>query len=114
MSELIKGVVIHKGDIQSFGNYSKRILVVKTEGDYPQEISVDFGGKNSELLNAVNVGDQVDVSYNLRGRCFEKNGTKSWFNSVDGWKCFITKKGNKQNTNHSVQPPVGNDDDLPF
>lgn len=38
------------------------------------------------LLDALQVNDQVKVSFNLRGRKWEKDGQTSYFTNLDAWK----------------------------
>lgn len=38
------------------------------------------------LLDGLNINDQVKVSFNLRGRKWEKDGQTSYFTNLDAWK----------------------------
>ena len=61
-----------------------------------------------------NIGDQVEVSFNLSSR--EWNG--KYFHNIDAWK--IEKTGEEETENNNLEePPVFNtpaseEDDLPF
>ena len=72
------------GDIQSFNSgFSKRELVVTIpDGNYPQDICVEFHKDRADLLNALAIGDHVKVTFNLRGR--EYNGR--YYNTLVAWK----------------------------
>lgn len=39
-----------------------------------------------EILDKVNPGDKIVVSFNVRGSKWEKNGQVSYFNNLDAWK----------------------------
>lgn len=72
---------------QVTASYTKRELVVKTDEQYPQLILIEFGqGKCNEYLDKKNVGDQITVSINLRGReWINPQGEAKYFNSIQGW-----------------------------
>jgi len=79
---------IHKvGNSETFGNYEKRELVVKTDEAYPQLICIEFGqGKCNEYLDKLAIGQDVTVGINLRGREWTNpQGEVKYFNSINGW-----------------------------
>jgi hypothetical protein len=84
----IKGKIKVIGQTKTFGNgFSKRDLVVTTQEQYPQDILVEFIKDNCESLNNYNVGDQVEVAINLRGREWTSpQGEVKYFNSIQGWR----------------------------
>lgn len=91
MSE-IKGELIVKGQTEEVGTsgFKKRSAVVKTEGQYPQTILVEFVKDKCDLLNSVNIGDKVTINYNLNGRKWTSpQGEDKYFNSVQGWKVTV-------------------------
>ena len=69
------------------GSFLKRDLVVTTDEQYPQFISIDFVQDKCDLLNSFKVGENVKVSINLRGREWaDPQGVIKYFNSVQGWR----------------------------
>ena len=69
------------------GSFLKRDLVVTTDEQYPQFISIDFVQDKCDLLNNYQVGENVKVSINLRGREWaDPQGVIKYFNSVQGWR----------------------------
>lgn len=114
------------GETQTFGNngFRKREVVVTTEEQYPQHIMVEFVQDKTDLLNNYQVGQNVKVSINLRGREWvNPQGETKYFNSIQGWRIESLQEGAAGN-----MPPVApaeafqpaNDlkeddhDDLPF
>lgn len=83
----VKGKVHKIGNSETFGNYTKRELVVKTDEQYPQTISIEFGqGKCNEYLDKLTLGQNVTVGINLRGREWKNpQGETVYFNSINGW-----------------------------
>ena len=72
---------------QVSASFKKRELVVATEEQYPQFISINFVQDKCDLLNNYNVGDAVKVSINLRGREWvNPQGETKYFNDIQGWR----------------------------
>ena len=85
--------------------FSKRLVVVKTEGDYPQTIPVEFTQDKTAVLDKYSIGDNVTVEFNLRGNEFKGK----YYVSLLCWK---TSKldGSSASTNTGDK----GDDSLPF
>ncbi len=105
-------------DEQTFGSgFRKREMVVTVEeGKYPQEINLEFVQDKVSLLDTLQVGQKVTVSFDIRGR--EYNGR--YFNNLQGWKI---EAGTSSTTNDQQRPVFENsapanlddfDDDIPF
>lgn len=101
-------------------SFKKRELVVTTEEQYPQHILVEFTQAKVDDLNSFQVGEQVKVSINLRGReWINPQGEAKYFNSITGWR-IEANAGNVPAGN--ATPPfettsiaqVDDNDDLPF
>jgi hypothetical protein len=87
--------------------FSVREFVVTTpDAKYPQDILFQTVNDRMDVLESLGVGQQVEVSYNVRGREF--NGR--YYNTLDAWKVQVT--GSKP-SQPSTQP-IELDDDLPF
>jgi single-stranded DNA-binding protein len=72
---------------QVSASFRKRELVVTTEEQYPQYISVNFVQDKCDLLNNFRVGEAVKVAINLRGREWvNPQGETKYFNDIQGWK----------------------------
>ncbi len=72
---------------QVSASFKKRELVVTTDEQYPQHIMVEFTQDKCDLLNNYNVGEDVKVSINLRGREWvSPQGETKYFNSIQGWR----------------------------
>ena len=90
----ITGKVVKLKPIETFkGGFQKRIVVVKTAEQYPQELPIDFLKDAVEKLDDISEGSNVKVGVNLRGNKYtnakgEEVNTVSligWFiNNTDG------------------------------
>jgi single-stranded DNA-binding protein len=76
-------------DTQTFGSngFRKRELVVTTDEQYPQMLMIEFVQDKCDLLNNFQVGQDVKISINLRGReWINPQGEAKYFNSIQGWR----------------------------
>ncbi len=72
---------------QVSASFRKREMVVATEEQYPQFISINFVQDKCDLLNSYQVGEAVSVSINLKGREWTNpQGEVKYFNDIQGWK----------------------------
>lgn len=82
------------GKVKVIGNtidvsasFKKRELVVATDEQYPQFISINFVQDKTELLDKYRLGEEVKVSINLRGREWTNpEGETKYFNDIQGWR----------------------------
>jgi len=67
--------------------FQKRELVVTTGEQYPQHILINFVQDKCNLLANYKIGDNVNVSVNLRGREWvNPQGEVKYFNDIQGWR----------------------------
>ena len=86
----------------------REFVLTETSTQYPQDLLIQCTQEKCNILDMYKVGDGVNVSINLRGRGYEKNGKNKYFNSIEAWK--IAKSGQEPinaNPNNKVE-------DLPF
>ena len=97
--------------------FTKREMVVIVEdGKYPQEINIEFVQDKVALLDSVQAGQEVTVTFDLRGREYKGR----YFNNLQGWKIVIV--GDEPaftSADPSPTPPYPTpsdfeDDDIPF
>ncbi len=77
------------GDIKTYGDngFRKREVVITTQEQYPQHLLIEFIQDRCEFLDSFNVGENVKISINLRGREWENpEGEIKYFNSIHGWR----------------------------
>ena len=103
---------------QVSASFKNRQLVVKTDEQYPQFISVTFVQDKCDLLNGYKVGQTIKVSINLRGREWTNpQGETKYFNDIQGWRIeTVASEQQKMPPAPSEQPPSGEEEDpnLPF
>lgn len=85
--EVLGKVKVINPEQQVSASFKKRELVVTTEEQYPQHIMIEFTQDKTDLLNQYNLGEQVKVSINIRGREWvSPQGETKYFNSIQGWR----------------------------
>lgn len=84
----VSGTVKKTSDVQTFpSGFRKRELILTTEEQYPQHLSIEFVQDKADLLNELKIGDEVKVSINLRGREWTSpEGVTKYFNTIQGWR----------------------------
>jgi len=95
-------------------SFKKRELVVTTEEQYPQHILIEFTQDKCDALNNYQVGQDVKVGINLRGREWvNPQGETKYFNSIQGW--IIEKNGEAPTQKEEFVPPLQEEhEDSPF
>jgi hypothetical protein len=98
--------------------FSKRELVVTTEEQYPQHISIQFTQDKCDLLNKFSIGQSVEVGINLRGREWTSpQGEVKYFNTIEGWRVNSQTETVEKHPHELAPEPMTqeeNDDLLPF
>ena len=95
--------------------FTKREMVVVVEdGKYPQEINLEFVQDKVALLDNLQPGQEVTVTFDIRGR--EYNGR--YFNNLQGWKIAAADEAVSSSGDQASAPPYPTpadfDDDIPF
>jgi hypothetical protein len=114
---------------QISASFRKREAVITTLEQYPQHILIEFVQDKGDLLNTVNVGQEVKVSIDIRGREWTSpDGQVKYFNSIHGWRIEQNSPSQENQASASTAPapptnlppldalPKDNsdEDDLPF
>ncbi|HEX8326199.1 MAG TPA: DUF3127 domain-containing protein [Hymenobacter sp.] len=119
--------------------FRKREFVLEVQdGQYPEHIKFQMVQDKTSLIDPYKMGDEVKVTFNLRGRGFNKNGQMIYFTNLEAWKIEPAAAGGSgggsygggqqaaprpaaqnQNPTLRAQPsaaPIASDDDndLPF
>ncbi len=100
----------------------REFIVEKTENvsgrDFTDHIKFQCIQERCDLLNNFNVNDEVKISFNIKGRKWEKDGRGGYITNLDCWR--IEQLGNAADQpppyTAADEPPMadGAEDDLPF
>jgi len=74
--------------VQVSEKFSKREFVLTDSSSmYPQDILFQLTQDKCSLLEGIQVNDQIEVSFNLRGREWTNpQGEVKYFNSLEAWR----------------------------
>jgi hypothetical protein len=81
--------------------FSKREFVLTTEANtpYPQSVKFEFTQDKTTVLDSYNLGDEVSVSFNIRGRLHNGNNGEQCYVTLQAWR--IEKVGETFSGNHA-------------
>ena len=75
--------------------FEKRDLVIITDDIYPQTIIIQFTQQRCDLLDSLQVGQNVKVYINIKGREWTNpQGETKYFNTIEGWKIEVIQTTN--------------------
>lgn len=120
---VIEGKVIEKFDTQSIKETFKKrefVLEYAENPQYPELLKMELIQSNCEQLDAIEVGDDVVVNFNLKGRKWtDPNGEAKYFNSLQAWRVdkkstTTSESSTPETTQDWTKEDFSQDDDLPF
>lgn len=108
-------------------SFRKREFVVETresknDREFIEAIKFQLTQDKCALLDNVNLNEDVKITFNLRGRRYEKDGKVSYFTNLEAWRVESLSKGNSAPAPQASAPAQveqvaatsAPDDDLPF
>ncbi len=124
----LQGTVKKIFETQTFASgFQKREMILLTQEQYPQPISIEFLSEKTNLLDSLKEGDNIKVAINIRGREWTNpQGEVKYFNSITGWKLEKVAENTQEPVKASAptetvaapsnENPFADDedDDLPF
>ena len=113
----IKGKLVENLDtVPITETFKKREFIIQDNKnpEYPEFVKVELIQDKVSLLDNLNVGDEINVLINIKGRKWEdKEGNIKYFNSIQGWKIETENEGiNQENSEDEINQD--SDEDLPF
>ncbi len=126
MFKLTGSIKVIKDTVQISEKFAKREFVVSdTSNMYPQDILFQLVQDKCSILDQYSENDQVEVSFNLRGREWTSpQGEVKYFNTLDAWRIEKVGQGIPQSgpsemnldstQTANTENSESDDDDLPF
>ena len=111
----VSGGIIQIYPAQTFGTFTKREFVVKTEDEYPQSLKFEFYNEKCEVLDAFNLNDRVTVKFRIRGSA-TKDGQR-YFVNLSAWQLDRLATGAVAPADDEPpmpEAPGGDDTEMPF
>ncbi len=115
MSFEITGSLILKEDtVNITDTFKKREFVIEVlnerNSDWNDFIKFQLTQNNCSLIDTYNLGDSIKVSFNLRGRKWEKDGKISYFTNLEAWR---VEKDQASTASMEQAPPAFQETDIP-
>lgn len=130
----IIGILYLKGNIVELptrkGDTLKKMEIVLDAPEYDQRTGQRYdnypkleviGDRCDTIAQSVDVGDKVSVSFDVKGRKYEKDGDDRFFNSLVAYQVDLLEKAQPQSAQPQQPQPQpqaqatgDGDDDLPF
>ncbi|PKQ65082.1 hypothetical protein BZG02_04435 [Labilibaculum filiforme] len=120
----INGKMIVKEDTQSISDrFKKREFVIEVENERNSEwndfIKFQLTQDRCDLLETVSLYEEIKVSFNVRGRKWEKDGKVNYFSNLEAWRIEKVQAAGSPvpempEFRAEDVPPAPEEDDLPF
>lgn len=103
-------------ETETYGTFQKRSVVIVTDEQYPQTLSLEFVQDKCSLLDKYKKDDNVKVSINLRGKEWvNPEGVAKYFNTIQGWRIEKVEESEIPSAEQfQPQTQTAEQDDLPF
>jgi len=72
--------------------WNRQEFVIKTDDPkYPKDVCFTLFGDKTSLLDSINIGSVVDISFNVESREYNEK----WFHNLNAWKIDEIKTANE-------------------
>ena len=112
--KLVKALDVESGTSKAGKEWKKQSFVIDTGSQFNPEVCFSlFGEDKIAMLQGINTGEEIEVSFNLSSR--EYNGR--YYHNIDAWR--INKAAGSVIAAHEDEAPFpaqtnAEEDDLPF
>ncbi|MFO8086919.1 MAG: DUF3127 domain-containing protein [Bacteroidales bacterium] len=124
MSYELEGKLIEKFDTRQMSEkFKKREFIIEkreeTGGrEFIDTIKFQLTQDRCNIIDNINTGEEVKVSFNIKGNRWEKEGKVNYFTNLDVWRVEALAPGNPDEQMSSAatpgnQAPMPEADDLP-
>ena len=114
----IKGKLVEKFEtVQITETFKKREFIIQENKnpEYPEYIKVELIQDKVSLLDSLNIGDEINVLINIKGRKWEdKDGNTRYSTEILGDNMTMLGGKPSSETPVEVAPATDKKDDLPF
>jgi len=97
-------VAIFPTEYRGERQFASRNFVIEIEGQYPQQVQFQTVQAYCDQLDLYAVDQQVEVSFDLRGRAYEKDGVTKYFTTLNAWR--IKKVGDQSVAPNTMTAPA--------
>ena len=83
--------------------WNKQEFVIETDEQFSKKVCFTLFGDKTSLIEGLNPGEEVEVSFNLESREF--NG--KWFHNINAWKIDKSSENQTRRRNHRAGNQTG-------
>ena len=94
IGKLLQKLPLQSGIGRTGNSWQKQEFVIETIEQYPKKVCANLWGDKLDMLDTVNIGDTVKVSFSIESREF--NG--KWYTDIKAWKIEPATEGPAQPT----------------
>jgi len=120
----VTGILKVKSNTQQVSDKFKKreFVITDNSSQYPQHISFQLVQDKCAIIDQYNVGDEIKVHFNLRGREWTSpQGEIKYFNSLEAWRIEGGSGGGNASSGNKAEAiaessftAASESDDLPF
>ncbi|MFO8001000.1 MAG: DUF3127 domain-containing protein [Marinilabilia sp.] len=93
--ELTGQLIVKEDTVKISDKFQKREFVIEVPNErrpeWPDFVKFQATQDKVDIVEPFNIGDEVKVNFNIRGKKWEKNGKVNYFTNLDAWR--IEKAG---------------------
>ena len=100
-------------------SFQKREFIVETKEEnsgkeFIETIKFQLTGDKCNILDTFVKGEDVEVSFNIRGRVWRKDDKVSYFTNLEAWRVSHHKDATQDSVDDLKPESEDDDQDLPF
>lgn len=121
--ELIGTLILIENTQEISASFKKREFVIEVanerNNDWNDFIKFQITQDKCSVLDQFQIGDRIKVTFNIRGRKWEKDGKVNYFSNLEAWRVEKAVAGSVENVPpppyiETEIPPADVNDQLPF
>jgi hypothetical protein len=121
--EIVGSIIVKEDTVDISSSFKKREFVIEVinerNSDWNDFVKFQLTQDKCALMDSFQLGDSIKVSFNLKGRKWEKDGKVSYFTNLEAWR---VEAASATQSAPSTPPPFAETDipaaepkdDLPF
>ncbi len=121
--EIVGNLIVKEDEQAISASFKKREFVIEVlnerNSDWNDFIKFQLTQDRCSQLDSFNLGESIKVSFNIKGRKWEKDGKVNYFSNLEAWRLEKVQATVDPGTppppfQESEVPKAGENEDLPF
>jgi len=115
--ELTGALILKEEVVEITGTFKKREFVIEVVNERNNEwndfVKFQLTQDKCNLIDQFDMGENIKVSFNIKGRKWEKDGKTSYFSNLEAWRLEKTTAGGREFVPPPYSPPPFTEADIP-